>query len=149
MACKVRPDGALTRCKVLGAIPADMGFEVATLSLSDGFRSKPGAFDDNPVPATVLVGLRWVLPNVRAEAPKAPFIFGDEAALISGGHLSGGLGAKSALDCFTQDPNPHCQTHPLSWGAAPGEEKPSSACSRTALAAASTLSSATLRPTTA
>jgi TonB family protein len=67
--CTARPDGGLTGCRVVEALPAGMGFDRAALSVAPDFRVTPRSVDGLATAATVQFRIHFTLAEDPPIAP--------------------------------------------------------------------------------
>lgn len=71
--CKVRVDGALDHCVVLGEDPPGWGFGDATLAIAPNFRMRPMTVDGVPVDSgVVIIPINWAIDQSMASKPADP-----------------------------------------------------------------------------
>jgi hypothetical protein len=125
MACKVQSDGTLGACKAFGEEPEGMGFGEAATHLGRYFKLRPGTFDHLPVPNTLFLAFSWTPTAVLGSPPEvfrrmpAPYLFGDEAAIVDGLNANPGAALPQAVACFTPNSTKPCKIHALEWRATP------------------------------
>jgi len=120
MACAIKPDGTMGACRTVGEEPRGRGFGEATLALKRYFRVKPGTFDHMPIPFTELVEMTWTPGGGAAvNVPQAPYLFGREAAVISGLPAPSDAALSAAVACFAAHPATRCNVRRLTWQEAP------------------------------
>jgi TonB family protein len=69
MRCDVRDDGRLENCVILEERPKGYGFGRATLNAAKFFKMRTRTPDGRPAPKTVIIPMRWVLPDKPTDIP--------------------------------------------------------------------------------